>query len=98
MDPRTDGEDDSWLDEDAEDSDDYLEDDMEDDVFSEEFDGPEDEDELDFDPEWRPKTFTARQRIEMAREEKWLQSLVADFDDFDRLDGFNDEYVGGLSH
>ena len=49
---------------------------------------------------------TARQRIEIAREEQSLRSMLADFDDWDEFDGiesiaefegFGDYYVDRLS-
>lgn len=49
---------------------------------------------------------TARQRIEIAREEKSLRSMLADFDDWDEFDGienisefegFGDYYAEQLS-
>ena len=48
----------------------------------------DDEDELDeaydaLDFTSRYRHFSARRRIEIAREDKWLQSVMADFEDFD---------------
>ena len=34
----------------------------------------------------RYRSFTARRRIEIAREEKWLKSLMADFEDYDSIE------------
>ncbi len=76
---------------------DYLEQDMEDDIYCDEFDGPDDHRALDFDVEVTPKYFTAKQRVEMFREEQWLRSLTADLDDFDRIDGIGDGYVAEFS-
>lgn len=89
MNSRTDSKDPTWIEYDPLT---YLEDDMDEDSFDD-IDSPDDESELDFETERRPKDLTARQRIEMAREEKLLQMLVADFEDFDRTDGFSDSYV-----
>lgn len=71
---------------------------MDDELIADEFDGPAEEFELDFSADWKPRAFTARQRIEMVREERWLQDLVADFEDIDRIDGSTDYQIGGLSH
>jgi len=95
MNPRTDPEDSTWI---ADDPVECLDPDMDDDIFPDEFDDNEDEVELDFDAEPRPKYFTPRQRIEMVREEQWLQSVVADFEDFERFEGFDDAYVSELSN
>ena len=57
-----------------------------------------DVDELDGIGAYEP-IMTARQRIEIAREEKSLRSMLADFDDWDEFDGldsvaeFGDYYV-----
>lgn len=68
----------------------YADLEMDDDIyFEEEEEDSEDEDDyesLDFSNRYR--NFSARRRIEIAREDKWLQSVVADFDDFD--------YIGDL--
>jgi hypothetical protein len=95
MNPRTDPEDSAWIDDDPVDC---LDPDMDDDIFPEDFDDTDEEVELDFDAEPRPKYFTPRQRIEMVREEQWLQSLVADFEDFDQFESFDNTYVSELSH
>ena len=42
------------------------------------------------------KTYTARQRIEIAREEKWLDSAIADFSD--DYGDFDDYYAVGYSN
>lgn len=95
MNPRTGPEDTDWV---TNDPADYLELEMDDDIFPDDFDTSDDGLELDFEREPRPTFFTPRQRIEMIREEQWLKDLVADFEDFDRIDGFGDEYVAELSH
>lgn len=77
---------------------DTLETDMDEEYFSDDFDAPDDECALDFDTDPAPKYFTARQRIEIAREERWLQLLVADFEDIDRIDSYSDDYLSELSH
>ena len=44
------------------------------------------------------RTFTARQRIEIAREGKWLESTMSDFDDYTDIEGFDDDYAVEFSH
>lgn len=111
MTPRTDPDDEPW---DDDDPDGDLDEDMEYDEFPEDLidldDEDEDEDdeeeeeeeeELRFDSRGAAKHLTARQRIEIAREDRWLKSMMADFDDIDdidRIEGFSDCYVGELSH
>jgi len=60
--------------------------------------GLEDESELEFEVEDLPHSYTARQRIEMALEDKWLKSAMADFDDIDGLEDFADRQVAGFSY
>lgn len=96
MDPRTQA-DDEWVDEDP----DFLEDEeLEDDDFPEDILAPDDEEALDFDddePTVSSKSFTARQRVEIAREERWLRDIMADFDEYDVIEDFADEYHAGFS-
>lgn len=44
----------------------------------------------------RYKSFSARRRIEIAREDRWLKSVMADFDDFEGIEDlggpFAEEY------
>ena len=53
------------------------------------------DDELDLDDELVEQFsdtepfLTARQRIEIAREERLLQSMLSDFDDWDEFDGIS---------
>lgn len=60
--------------------------------FDDEGDDEDDDDEayeaLDFTS--RYKNFSARRRIEIAREDKWLQSAMADFEDFDFIGDVDD--------
>ena len=96
----------TWLDDDQDDltemememdddSDLYLDDDMESDDDDLEIDV--DDDEVDsrltrlVD---RYQAFSARRRIEIAREDKWLKSVMADFDDYD---SFEDQNGGNLT-
>ena len=44
------------------------------------------------------RTYTARQRIEIAREDKWLESAMADFDDYYEIEDFDDYYAVRFSH
>ena len=61
----------------------------EDDIyFEEEGEGDEDFEALDFTN--RYKNFSAKRRIEIAREDKWLQSAMADFEDFDSIGDYDD--------
>lgn len=92
---RTNPENTAWIEDDPVE---YLDPDMNDEIFPDEFDASDEEHALDFDIEPRPKFFTARQRIEMAREERWLRSLTADFDDIDEFESFDDHMVGEFSH
>jgi hypothetical protein len=98
MSPRTSPDEQAWIDDDP---DDYMESDMEDEDFADDFIEIEAEEELDLEVESRPQVFTARQRIEMVREQKWLESMMEDFGDFDEYDNFENPtggYVGGFSH
>jgi len=63
------------IDEDEEAMDDELDDIDLDDEFL--FDDPEEP----FEFSGQYKTFSARRRIEIAREDKWLKAAMADFDD-----------------
>ena len=94
MTTRTYDEDEIWVDDDL---DETVEDEMEDEVFFDDCLEPDSEDELSFEFDSRPKSFTARQRIEMAREEKWLQENMADFD-FELFEDFGDHQSAGYSH
>ncbi len=42
--------------------------------------------------------FSARRRIEIAREDKSLKSLLADFDDYDNFESFDASFSAGHSH
>ena len=44
------------------------------------------------------RTYTARQRIEIAREDKWLESAMSDFDDYYEIEDFEDYYAAKFSH
>lgn len=96
MDPRT--NDDDWADDDP----DFPEDqELDDNEFPEEILEPGDEDELDFDAEdltIADKFFSARQRVEIAREERWLRSVMADFDDYDEIENFAAQDSAGFSY
>jgi len=65
-------------------------------IFFDEYDVEPDEecDVLDFTGRYRH--FSARRRIEIAREDKWLQSVMADFEDFDLI-GDSDDRSGWKS-
>lgn len=76
MTTRTYYEEEIWVDDDL---DETVENEMEDEVLFEDCLEPDSEDERSFEFQPRPKSFTARQRIEMAWEEKWLQESTADF-------------------
>ena len=81
----------------CDDPDDFLEEEMDDVDFGEDDLAPEAEDELSFEPEVWKKSIRARQRIEMALEDKWLQADLAEFD-FEEIESFDEHFVGGLSH
>jgi hypothetical protein len=96
--PLTSPDEDAWIEDDP---DDYMETDMEDEDFADDFDDLDEETELDLEAESHPKKFSARQRIEMVREQQWLKSMMEDFGDFDEYDKFEDtadDYLGGFSH
>ena len=98
MSPRTSPDEQAWI---EDDSDDYLESDMEDEDYADDIIDIEAEQELDLKVESRPQMFTARQRIEMVREQRWLDSMMEDFGDFDEYDSFENSagsYVGEFSH
>lgn len=97
MNPRTDREIATWP---VDDLEDCMDEDMEDDTFLDDFDQPDigDERDLDFDTPPQPKFLTAKQRVEVLREEQWLKSLTADFECWDDIEGFSDCYVEELSH
>jgi len=105
MTPRMDPDDEPW---DEDDPDGFLDDDMEYDDFAEDDieldevdEDEEEEEELSLDSANSLKSLSARQRIEMAREERWLKSMMADIEDideFERIEGFSDCYVGEFSH
>lgn len=95
MNPRTPSEATRWI---GDDPFDNLGTDMDKDLVIDEFDAPDGERELDFDMQPSPKNFTARQRIEIAREERWLHLRVADFEDIDRIDSYGETYLCELSH
>ena len=98
MSPQASTDEQPWI---TDDPDDYMENDMEYDDFADDFIDIEAETALDFEVESTPKTFTARQRIEMVREQQWLKSMMEDFGDFDEFSNFDNgagEYVGGVSH
>ena len=65
---------------------------------------PEPEPELEVDDEpFRNRgeayrTYTARQRIEIAREGKWLESVLSDFDAYYEIEDFDDYYAVKFSH
>jgi hypothetical protein len=80
--------DDFDLDDDSDDYTDLEMDDDEDIFFDDEADGEEFE-ALDFTNRYR--NFSARRRIEIAREDKWLQSVMADFEDFDSIGDPDDQ-------
>lgn len=80
------------LDLEMDDNDYYLDDDND-----QEFDEPA-ETELDFEPEEKLSYYTARQRIEMAREARWLEAEMADFDEIDGLEYATDTFVEAYSH
>ena len=107
MAPGTDPEEEPWEDDDP---DGYMDEDMEYDEYPEDLielddededEEEEEEEELDFESMGGGKSLTARQRIEIAREDRWLKSMMVDFEDideFDRIEGFSDCYVGEFSH
>ena len=69
--------------------------------FVEDFEDLEEEAELDLEPESRPQPFTARQRIEMVREERWLKAMMEDFgdyDDFNFIEDTADAFAREFSH
>lgn len=41
---------------------------------------------------------SARQRVEILREEQWLQALITDLENLDLFESTNDRYFEGLSH
>lgn len=83
---------------DDDESDDPSEMDMDDELYFDDLDGEEEEAELNFDASKRYKSFSARRRIEIAREDKWLKSVMADFDDFDGIEDFSDNYAEEFSY
>lgn len=96
MSPRTSTDEQTRIDDDPGD---YLENDMEYEDFADELIEIEPEAELNL--ESRPQAFTAKQRIEIVREEQWLRSMLEDFGDIDEYDNFEnaaDGYVDGFSH
>ena len=98
MSPRTSPDEQTWIDDDP---DDYMENDMDDEDFVDDFTEIEAEAELDLEVESRPQVFTARQRIEMVREQKWLESMMEDFGDFDDYGNFENDAgdnAGCFSH
>lgn len=46
----------------------------------------------------RYQAFSARRRIEIVREDKWLRSLMADFDDYDDLEDADGICTKAFSH
>lgn len=89
---------DDW---DEEDDDEDLADlDMEDgDLYFEDIESDDDDDDGDFyESSDRYKSFSARRRIEIAREDKWLKSAMADFDDFDGIEDLGDHFAEELSY
>ena len=61
----------------------------------------EEEEELESGSSPFSKPMTPRQRVELAREERWLRSMTADFEDideFERIESFGDYYVDRFSH
>lgn len=44
------------------------------------------------------RLYTARQRIEIAREDQWLESAMSDFDEYYEIEGFDDFYDAEFSH
>jgi len=86
---------DDW---DQDDTDDLTDVEMDDEeLFFDDIDD-EDDKELDFESDDRYKSFSARRRIEIANEDKWLKSAMADFDDFEQIEGFGDGYVEEFSY
>ncbi len=77
-------------------SEDLMEFDMEDEVLFDDFDEDTDDDEVtDFEyaddiPTWR--------LIEMAREDRFLKSELADFDDYDIFDTADNGFLSEYSH
>lgn len=83
---------------DEDDSEDLMELEMdEDELFFDDIGSDDDTGEFT-DASDRYKSFSARRRIEIAREDKWLKSVMADFDDLDRLDDFDGQFAGGPSY
>lgn len=87
MTPRTLCDEPDWTDEGQADD---MDNDMENDDFVEDFEDIEEEAELDLEPESRLQAFTARQRIEMVREERWLKAMMEDFGDYDDFNYIED--------
>jgi hypothetical protein len=87
-----------WLDEESEN---LLELDMDDsDLFLDDLDVDEDEEEFDQAAD-KYRSFSARRRIEIAREDRLLKSLMSDFDDFefDGIEGLHEQpLVEGFSY
>jgi hypothetical protein len=80
---------------------DDMDKDMENDDFVGGFEDIEAEVELDLEPDSRPQAFTARQRIEMVREERWLKAMMEDFgdyDDFNFIEDTADAFAREFSH
>jgi hypothetical protein len=46
----------------------------------------------------RYRQFSARRRIEIASENRWLKSLMEDFDDYDSLENLSNNEFRGLSY
>ena len=73
---------------------------MEDEYLDDTF-GLIEEEELDAGFSTLSKPMTPRQRVELAREERWLRSMTADFEDideFERIESFGDYYVDRFSN
>jgi len=89
-----------WEDDEDDDLTDYEDMDESDLYFDDiESDDDEEEDEdFDDEPSDRYKSFSARRRIEIAREDKWLKSVMADFDDYEGLDDLGDRYTEEYSY
>jgi hypothetical protein len=98
MSPRTSIDEQTWIDDDPADE---MENDMEDEDFPDNFIEIEPEVELDLEVESRPRSFTARQRIELLREQRWLESMMEDFGEFDDYGNFENgagDNAGCFSH
>jgi hypothetical protein len=98
MSPLTPLEDETWPEEDAG----YdTECNVEDIDFDDSPESPGDIEEPDFESPARQRQLTPKQRVELAFEDKWLKSMMADFEDFDdftQIEGPGDGFAGEQSH